>query len=39
VEEQAGFRAKRSTSEQIFILKEIIQGRRRAKKEIQFAVF
>src|SRR5690348_5177720 len=31
-EEQAGFRSKRSTVEQIFILKEVIQGRRRAKK-------
>ena len=32
VEEQGGFRAKRSTTEQIFILKETIQGRRRGKK-------
>jgi hypothetical protein len=39
VEEQAGFRAKRSTSEQIFILKEIIQGRRRAKKRNTICCF
>ena len=32
VEEQGGFRVKRSTTEQIFILKETIQGRRRGKK-------
>jgi hypothetical protein len=32
VDEQGGFRAKRSTSEQIFILRETVQGRRRAKK-------
>jgi len=28
-----GFRAKRSTSEQIFILKETVLGRKRAKKK------
>ena len=39
VEEQAGFRAKRSTSEQIFILKEIIQGRRRAKQRNTICCF
>ena len=33
VEEQGGFRAKRATSEQIFILKETIQGRKGAKKK------
>ena len=33
MEEQGGFRAKRATSEQIFILKETIQGRRGAKKK------
>jgi hypothetical protein len=33
VEEQGGFRKKRSTVEQIFILKETIQGRRRKKKK------
>ena len=33
VEEQGGFRAKRSTIEQIFILKETIQARKRAKKK------
>ena len=32
VEEQGGFRAGRPTSEQIFILKEMIQGRRRVNK-------
>src|SRR3984957_4564941 len=32
VEEQGGFREKRSTSEQIFVLKETILGRRREKK-------
>ena len=32
VEEQGGFRAKRSTVDQIFILKEIIQARRKMKK-------
>ena len=32
VEEQGGFRIKRSTSEQIFILKETIQARKRVKK-------
>ena len=32
VEEQGGFRAKRSTSEQIFILREIIQARRKKRK-------
>jgi len=33
VEEQGGFRASRSTAEQIFILKETIRGRGRAKKK------
>ena len=33
VEEQGGFRAKRSTSEQIFIFKEMIQGRKKGKKK------
>eukprot|EP00456_Euglypha_rotunda_P002259 TRINITY_DN1043_c0_g1_i22.p1 TRINITY_DN1043_c0_g1~~TRINITY_DN1043_c0_g1_i22.p1 ORF type:complete len:190 (+),score=3.25 TRINITY_DN1043_c0_g1_i22:121-690(+) len=32
VEEQGGFRAHRSTSDQIFILKELVQARRRGKK-------
>ena len=32
VEEQGGFRAKRSTTDQIFILKEIVLGRKRVKK-------
>src|SRR3984957_10593156 len=32
VEEQGGFRTKRSTTDQIFILKELVQGRRRVKK-------
>ena len=36
-EEQGGFRPKRSTTDQIFILKEIIQGRRRGKKELSVA--
>jgi len=39
VEEQGGFRMKRSTSEQIFILKEIIQGRRRNHKKNTFCCF
>ena len=34
VEKQGGFRAKRATSEQIFILKEAIHGRRGAKKKL-----
>ena len=33
VEEQGGFRKSRSASEQIFILKEVIQHRRKKKKE------
>ena len=39
VEEQGGFRAKRSTAEQIFILKEIVQGRRRNHKKNTFCCF